>query len=311
MYEKLVLVVRQTRLQALEARYGTRGQVKFSFEHAGLDFNEYLQEHETYTRARKSVIAQLETFDVPLQILDRTLVDTYAFLNTDLVLALGQNGLVANCAKYVKAPLIGVNSDSLRNDSVLLPFTPADVTRVVSACFGTAGSAMTRLVTLAHVALSDGQELNAFNDLFIGQATHASARYRLSQAKRSEEQSSSGVIVATGVGSTGWLSSVFNGAAGVERFSQRNCTPGVQLPWEDERLLYVVREPFVSKHSQATLVMGYVDTAHPLQIESQMAENGVIFSDGMESDRLHFDAGVLATITPAAFKAQLVVGVGQ
>ncbi|MDR2365373.1 MAG: hypothetical protein LBD68_05900, partial [Zoogloeaceae bacterium] len=51
------------------------------------------------------------------------------------------------------------------------------------------------------------------NDFFIGQRTHVSARYILKHAGTQEPQSSSGVIVSTGMGSTGWMKSVIAGAA--------------------------------------------------------------------------------------------------
>jgi NAD kinase len=49
-------------------------------------------------------------------------------------------------------------------------------------------------------ALSFCQSLLAFNDLFVGRKTHISARYHLTHGRRSENQSSSGIIVSTGGG---------------------------------------------------------------------------------------------------------------
>jgi hypothetical protein len=45
----------------------------------------------------------------------------------------------------------------------------------------------------------------------------------------------------------------------------------------------------------------------PLQLVSQMAGYGVIFSDGIESDFLQFDAGMTATINVAKREGRLVV----
>ena len=50
--------------------------------------------------------------------------------------------------------------------------------------------------------LNDGQRLLAFNDFLIGHRTHVSARYRLTWHGRTETQSSSGILVSTGAGST-------------------------------------------------------------------------------------------------------------
>ena len=65
----------------------------------------------------------------------------------------------------------------------------------------------------------DGQRLLAFNDLFIGARTHVSARYRVEYAGKQEQQSSSGLLVSTGAGSTGWLSSVMNMPSAVAKLA--------------------------------------------------------------------------------------------
>lgn len=72
------------------------------------------------------------------------------------------------------------------------------------------------------------------------------------------------------------------------------------LSWEDRRLAFVVREPFVSVATSAEIVAGYIQTNHEIIVESQMPENGVIFSDGIESDCLEFNAGSVAKIKVAA-----------
>jgi hypothetical protein len=148
----------------------------------------------------------------------------------------------------------------------------------------------------------------AFNDFFVGASSHVSARYTLEVDGRSEPHSSSGVLVSTGAGSTGWLSSVFNMADGLAAF--RGGEPGqrISLAWDDRRLAWAVREPFASKHSQATLVAGLLDEGCSLILESQMPSGGVIFSDGVEADYLQFNSGAIARISAAQQRARLVVG---
>src|SRR5260370_32664614 len=105
---------------------------------------------------------------------------------------LGQDGLVANRAKYVgDAPIIGVNPDPTQFDGVLLPFQLPDVRNVLRTVL--AGKERIRKVTLAEVKLQDGQEMLAFNDLFIGVRSHVSARYKITVNGRAETHSSSGV----------------------------------------------------------------------------------------------------------------------
>ncbi len=71
-------------------------------------------------------------------------------------------------------------------------------------------------------------------------------------------------------------------------------------------LWFTVREPFVSKTSQATLVFGQIASNQHLIITSQMPENGVIFSDGIENDYLAFNSGSIATVGLAERKAHLI-----
>jgi NAD kinase len=299
-YEKLVLVTRKTRLAELIERFNTRRQAQFYLEHAGLDFDDYAEEDDTYRRALDAVLSQLGG-GMKLQVLDRALVPTYLFARADVVMALGQDGLVANTAKYAGAqPLIGVNPDPKRFDGVLLPFGVAQARAALDATLS--GTARVREVTLAEAQLSDGQRLLAFNDLFLGARTHVSARYRLD----GEMQSSSGVLISTGAGSTGWLSSVVNMALSVgQAFGEARCAAPA-LKWEDGRLVFVVREPFASRHSTTKRTAGLLAPGASLHVESLMPGGGVVFSDGMEDDCLSFNSGVVATVHAAAQKAHLV-----
>ena len=79
------------------------------------------------------------------------------------------------------------------------------------------------------------------------------------------------------------------------------------MEWEDPRLIYVVREPFTSKSSAANIVAGVVESGQEIIIESEMANSGVIFSDGVESDFIEFNSGSTARIHTSAGKAKLVV----
>jgi hypothetical protein len=102
------------------------------------------------------------------------------------------------------------------------------------------------------------------------------------------------------------MSSVFNMAAGVARFTGGRSGPAMRLDWEDRRLLYAVREPFRSRHSAAGLVAGLLEPGEELLLESRMPSGGVIFSDGIEGDFLDFNAGALARIRAATRRAVLV-----
>lgn len=308
-YEKIVLVTRKTRLEGLVERFNTLGQAKFYIEHSGGDYSLYEREHAAYVSALTQLRSALTRL-AKLQEIERGFLPNFLFTPEDVVVTIGIDGLVVNTAKYLDGqPIVAVNPDPKHIDGILLPFNVQTAIPALQNVL--AGKVKVRQISMAEAALNDGQLLLAFNDLFIGAKTHVSARYKIKTQEQEEHHSSSGIIVSTGAGSTGWLSSLFNMANGMYEVFSRDekdiKLPRIQLKWEADQLIFVVREPFVSKTSSAEIVSGLVTPQLPLVLESEMAEGGVIFSDGVEADFLPFNSGAIATISLAKKKTQLVV----
>lgn len=305
--QRIVLVVRKTRLEDLVARFNTVEQARFYVQHLGADFNDYETEHRIYQEAVRVAETTLRRFG-RVHKLDRGFLPNFLFAPDALVVVLGQDGLVANTLKYLSGqPVIGVNPDPARWDGVLLPFEVGDLASIAPAT--QAGKRPTRKVTMARVRLSDGQELHAVNDLFIGPRSHVSARYEIHLGEQSEVHSSSGVIVSTGLGSTGWFRSLLVGAAGISGQAPKAKLKELRekgFPWEADHLHFTVREPFPSRTTQTGLVFGQVTARQPLRLVSQMSGYGVIFSDGIEADYLEFNSGMTATIDVAKRYGTLV-----
>lgn len=323
---RIVIVTRETRMEGILKRWSTRGQARFvmkkaravatrssdfaevqeSEDEAMLLFDMAEEENSLYQGSIKELADSLD-FGIPVQVIDRQYLPTFDFRFCAAIVVIGQDGLVANTAKYaLGTPIIGVNPDPTKFDGVLLPFQVSEARMAVQKVLK--NQARTRNVTLAQATLHDGQKLLAFNDLFIGARSHVSARYRIRTGEQQEEQSSSGILVCTGAGSTGWMSSVFNMAGGVSSFL------GIpwpkkrpQLKWEDRMLMWAVREPFASRETRTGLVMGRIPADQDLVIESLMPEGGVIFSDGVEADFLEFNDGSIARLSVASQSARLVV----
>lgn len=306
-YEKIVLVTRKTRLEGLIERFNTQAQAKFYIEHSGGDFGLYEQEHTTYQSALARLRKGLNGL-AKMQVIERSYLSNFMFAENDLVVTIGIDGLVVNTAKYLHGqPLVAVNPDPAHVDGVLLPFTVSNAPAIVRQALN--GQMNLKSISMAEAKLNDGQTLLAFNDFFIGARTHISARYLIKVGEHEEHHSSSGILVCTGAGSTGWMSSVFNMARGLAAefggdHSSLGCPP---LKWDTDQLLFAVREPFISKTSQAGIVGGWVKRESPLVITSEMPENGVIFSDGVEADFLQFNAGTTVTIGLAQRQTNLVV----
>jgi NAD kinase len=300
---RFILVTRKTRLEELVERFNTWPQARFYLEHNQVDASDYLDEHDTYRR-QVAIAEGILKQQGRLQCLERSYLPNYHFNTDDVVVVIGQDGLVANTLKYLRGqPVIAINPDPGRWDGRLLPFQVDDLREVLIA---TLEKRMpSKQITLAEASLSDGQCLLAVNDLFIGPKTHTSARYTLNWRGHKEEQSSSGIIVSTGFGSTGWFQSVLAGAIGVT--GQANHPMAQGFDWSADRLQFTVREPFPSKTTGVNLVFGEVTSRAPLKLESLMPENGVIFSDGIESDFLAFNSGSVVSIALGGIKGVLVV----
>jgi len=338
--ENVIIVKAKTRLELLTEKFNTQAQAKFYIQQSEQNFvnlrslsslqskrkdspnrqvqhqrqtnqnssyDDYQNQHDTFFRSLEIVQKKISKL-AKVKIIDRSFLSTYVFSENDIIIVIGQDGLVANTAKYVNnIPILGINPDPNRYDGILLPFNTNNFEDTFFEVLE--NRYQYKLVTMAEAKLNDGQKLLAFNDLFIGPTSHASARYKITFNEQSENQSSSGIIVSTGAGSTGWLSSLFNMVAGMSKifYSSANNYSQQPLEWDATKLVFVVREPFASKNSQTNLSAGIINQKTELVLESLMPENGIIFSDGIETDFMKFNSGAIATIGIAQEKAKLVI----
>ena len=327
--ENAVIVRNKTRLEQLTERFNTQEQAKFYITQqkkafsiqkelksakkqvpeietkSDEEFKIYDEEHQKFYDAFNALQKNLGNI-IKYKVIQQEFLPNYLFTQKDLVVVIGQDGLVANTAKYVhNIPIIAVNPDPARYDGILLPFDQDSALQAVVNVLN--GSSEFEWVSMAEVMMNDGQRLLAFNDLFIGPSTHISARYQITMGEYTENHSSSGIIVSTGAGSTGWLSSMFNMANSIHKtFADIPAIPYKPIPKDSDQLVFVVREPFLSKASQINLTSGIIYPGNELIIESHMPQNGIIFSDGIQADFIKFNAGSIATIKLADVKVKLV-----
>ena len=298
---KVVLVKRQTRYEELLAQYNTESQAAFVIESRGDSFQDYKEEHVTYQGSLEAACKAIKA-QCRLQVIDRSFLPNFVFGKDDIIMVIGQDGLVANTVKYLSGQaVIAVNPDRTRFDGILLPFGVTDVEPILTDV--RRDHFQVKTITMAEARMNDGQRLLAVNDLFIGPQQQTSAWYEITLQNSSEFQSSSGVIVSTGLGSTGWLKSIFAGASGVVgSHSNQDASFG----WDADYLRYVVREPFPSKATGTSIVYGDIAKGTTMTLTSKMGQGGVIFSDGMLDDFLDFNSGAIASIGTAKEQGNLV-----
>jgi hypothetical protein len=291
---RVVVAHRASEYTELIARHGTRGQVGFVLETRGRALAEVDAGHEALEVALATVGAAIPA-DWRRATVERAELARFVFEPGDVVVAVGPDGLVANVAKYLRGqPVIGVDPRAGVNAGVL-------VTHAASAVAGllplvAKGGARTLDRTMVEAVADDGQRLLALNEVFVGQAGHQSARYSLQVGGWVERQSSSGVIVGTGTGSTGWCASL-----------QRIQAPDLSLPEPTSpRLSWFVREPWPSPSTGADLVAGAMAAQEELAIDVE-SEGLVVFGDGMEEDRLTLGWGQRVVVRRAPEVLRTVV----
>lgn len=272
---RLVIVYRRTELQELLDRHATRGQAEFFLRTRGRTINDVQERHDHLMAALATVRAGIPAEWRRAEV-ERTDLSRFMLTPEDIIAVVGQDGLVANVAKYLTGqPVLGIDPEPGVNPGVLVRHAPAAAARLLQVING--GLEQLRCTELATVTarLDDGQELSGLNEVFIGHASHQSARYQLTTADgRAERQSSSGLIVSTGTGATGWCASI-----ALERGGRALPAPtSPQLAW-------FVREAWPSPITGASLTEGLLEAGELLCI-TVASDQLVVFGDGMEDDRL-------------------------
>jgi hypothetical protein len=294
LFPRAVIVRRQTELELIIGQHGTRAQAAFFLERQGLRIDDLEERHRLLNEGLASARSQIPRTWRQVTLL-RADLDRFVFEESDIIIAVGQDGLVANVAKYLDDQyVIGVNPDRSRYEGVLVPHDAGAVGDLLADCL--AQRAPSEFRSMVEAKLDDGQQLTALNEIFIGHHSHQSARYRLTVGTTDERQSSSGIIVATGTGATGWARSINQERNGIAKLPQP----------EDRSLAFFVREAFPGSGFSTTTTYGRLTGSDRLTVTSEMNSGGVLFGDGIEEDRIEFLWGSIATVGVSEKQLRLV-----
>lgn len=290
---RVVVATRPSEYELLLHRHATHAQAAFFLETRGRSIEPVRAQHAFLAEARTQVVRAIPG-KWRRALLSREDLSRFVFEPQDLVVAVGQDGLVANVAKYVQEQtVIGINPDRSHFDGVLVRHEATRSAELMQAAV--AGRLPVKPHTMVQARLDDGQTLIALNEIYVGHRSHQSARYRLRFGEKEEHHSSSGLIAATGTGATGWARSIAQ---------QRQTTLRMPSP-TDRTCAFFVREAFPSIDTRTELTEGLVTESQTLSITSELNDGGVIFGDGIESDYLDFAWGMTATVSIASTTLRL------
>jgi NAD kinase len=292
---RVVFVTRETDYELLLARHATREQARFFLKTRGQKLSDVEARHDRFRMVLQGCRATVPV-DWRQALVKRSDFNRFLFGPEDFIVAVGQDGLVANVAKYLAGqPVLGVNPDPSQYDGLLVKLSPdrlgGHLQQVV------AGAAPLEHRTMAEARIDGGGRLLALNEIFVGHRSHQSARYEIEVDGKREAQSSSGLIVSSGTGATGWARSIMEATA-----TRLELAPG------DHVLGYFVREPFPSIASGTSIRAGVIVEGKALVVTSRLNDGGAIFADGIEQDFLTFDWGRRVEVRVAKETLNLVIG---
>jgi NAD kinase len=292
---RAVLVHRRTEYQELIDRHGTRGQAEFFLRTRGRDIQEVERRHRL-TEAALAQVAGAVPADWRHARVERGDLARFLFAPDDIVVVVGQDGLVANAAKYLDGqPVLGIDAEPGRNPGVLVRHRAEDAAKLLRAAAAPGLEGRLDPRTMVEAVADDTQRLLALNEIYLGQPGHQTARYRLEAGNAPEPQASSGVLVGTGTGATGWCRSAW-----LERGSPLPlpAPAGPELAW-------FVREAWPSPTTGTEQVHGVLtrDQRLSLTVESDRL---VAFGDGIEADALQLTWGQVVRIGIAKTRLRLL-----
>ena len=259
----------------------TPGELLVKYKQEGVDEKRILESHER----QKQSLKELKRFFGEKQFVPRDELTREIAAKADMVIALGGDNHFQYVSHFLdnSGLIMGINSDPLRSEGNLIYLTTSDFENVLKKM--QQGDFYMERWTRLEVQLN-GEVLElATSELFLGEKERKyMSRHILTIRERTEEQKSSGLLVATGAGSTGWYDSAcrylypdgnwFSGTAGIARF--------------------LVTEPFHGKLSGYSVLEGVLEAGDELIVRSLNDSAGILSIDSLEE--YEFNRGASASI---------------
>ncbi|MBU0957660.1 MAG: NAD(+)/NADH kinase [Nanoarchaeota archaeon] len=212
------------------------------------------------------------------------------FENLDLVLTIGGDGTFIKAAHYIinETPILGINSEPEFSEGYLKSIKNNELEKLKEILNGNFKIIKRQRAKIIHN--NKEIEFPALNDVYIGSAYQFhTSRYDIEFKGKTEEHRSSGVVVSTGTGSTAWFES-----AGGNTFN-----------FEEEKLQFIVREPYTGNIYNPTILKGEINPGEELTIKSKRTEGGIIALDSNRT--FEFDIGCIVKISPSKKPLNVII----
>ncbi len=224
--------------------------------------------------AVKAVQSALKKYSVSR--CDRTKLSKKIIQGKDLVISIGGDGTFLRTSHFVKdVPMLGVNSNPEQKEGFLMETSIKDFNRAMAKIEAAQYIILPMMRLEAIINKRKIHEL-ALNDIFIGCAkSYKLCNYEITIRENTEYQRSSGIIVATPVGTHSWIKSA---GGKVLDFESPDC----------DQFEYLVREPYVGTlNNNPGFVNSVLKRGDIIRIKSCSYDMVVVFDSVGHEHKVH------------------------
>ena len=237
----------------------------------------YVHNYHTLEKVQKC----LRGLKVNYKAVRRTNLTPQTCKDADLIIVVGGDGTFLKTTRHVfdDTPVLPVSSDTKYNEAFYSKATPQDFAKKFEKLIN-GKSTTVKLPRLEAKINGKTAKALAVNEVFVGSAhPYQTSRYVLKVKRKEEFQKSSGVLITTRSGRTGWAMSAAKKRLNVPK----------------NGLGYVVREPYSGRLTKPKLLQGVLTPQNKIKIKSSM-HRGIVVIDS-SSKELKFTDGSKLEVT--------------
>ena len=288
---KILIVTKQSKLEYESVKFGLSQEEiirKYKFEHANLDA--IVTSHTCQVESRRKLISLFSTAEMQSMCSLTSPIKGY-----DLVISFGGDNSFTYTSHFVNnCPIIGINSDPLRSTGALCEWSAKDLEKTASDIINERYEVKewTRLAA----TINTEKIMNATSEYFFGERGRKEmTRHVMVYRGKEYDQKCSGIIIATGAGSTGWYHS-----ANMHVFPEGNI-----FSKTEQKAAFIITEPYRYARREDDVFAGDLLPGEEIILHSLSDSEGYASSDSWEE--YSFTRGKTAKIAISSEPLRVVV----